>query len=127
MPVMKGLNTALYVNDKVVAGGTSFLCSQSTSAIDVTDRIALEWNEYLPGLRGWSLNTQGSYIVNAEGLTLLQQAFLTNQPVKVIMQLDSTKKLSGEAVITDFPINAAYNTSSKYSIKLMGTGALTYV
>lgn len=125
MPAMKGLTTALSVNDKIVAGGTSFVHTPTAAPIDVTNKIECEWAEYLPGLKQWTITSQGVYVTDSEGLEALQQAFLDSQEIKVTINLGN-KVLTGNAVITSFPINTVYSDSGKYQIQLQGTGALTY-
>ena len=48
---------------------------------------------------------------------------MNNKPVEVSINVGS-QKLKGNALITEFPLNAVFNKEFKYTLKLLGTGAL---
>lgn len=123
--VAKGLVTGLYINDQLVAGGTSTLFSQSSSPIDITNLIKYDWAEFLSGLKTWEVSEAGVYILNTESLYLIQEKFLSGEVVVVKLEIGN-QKFIGNAIVTDFPIGATYNNSYKYSITLRGTGPLQY-
>lgn len=123
--VAKGFLTTLNVNNKPVAGGLSSILSQSIEAINITNKITYEWSEYLSGVRNWSIQSSGMYVVNESSLQLIEELFLEGEPVEVSLK-NGNKILKGMAIITEFPINSTYSDSNRYSIKLQGTGPLKY-
>ena len=48
---------------------------------------------------------------------------MNNQSIKVSISVGNNT-LSGNALITDFPLSAIFNKEFKYNIRLLGTGAL---
>ena len=48
---------------------------------------------------------------------------MNNKPVEVSINVGS-QQLKGNALITEFPLNAVFNKEFKYTLKLLGTGAL---
>lgn len=123
--VAKGLTTVLYVNDMLVAGGTTTSLSQSSTPIDISNQIEHQWAEYLPGFKTWAIQNTGFYILNEESLLLIEQAFLQGDKVKIKLKIGN-RFLVGSAIIADFPLNSTYDDNYKYIIRLQGCGALKY-
>jgi predicted secreted protein len=78
----------------------------------------------MAGKKSWSILCSGLYITTDKAFSLLEDAFMNNKTVEVLVSFGTTK-LRGNAIITDFPISSVFNKEFKYSIKLLGTGALT--
>lgn len=123
--VAKGFLVSLQINEKVVAGGISSALSQTAEPLDVSDLISIQWSEFLSGLRNWSIQSQGVYVLDEESLSLIEQTFISGDEIQVAFSLGG-KNFKGTGIITSFPINTTYNDSAKYSIRIQGTGALTY-
>lgn len=111
------------VDDKIVGGQTNVQLNQKRASIDITNKIKSDWAEALPGLKTWSIKCNGVYVIDNEGYNALEKSFLDNTEVKVIMKIGE-KRLTGNALITDFPLSSGFNTQFKYSIDLLGNGAL---
>lgn len=125
--IQQGINVLLMVNDIPVGGQQNISLSRSASSIDITNRIQNEWKESLSGLKTWSVNCQGVYIINEDGFNLLEDAFLNNLEIDVIICLSADKKYQGKAIITSFPLSSSFNSEFKYSINLLGNGALEQI
>jgi predicted secreted protein len=91
--------------------------------IDITNKINGEWAENLAGTKSWSILCQGLYISNDKSFGLLEEAFMNNTPITVALTVGE-KQLTGNALITDFPLSAVFNKEFKYNVRLLGTGAL---
>ena len=124
-PVAKGLTTALYINNTLVAGGTGISLSQSSASVDISNQIEYQWTEYVSGLKTWAIQKTGFYILDEESLLLVEQAFLRGDKVKVKLKIGN-RFLVGDAIIIDFPLNSTYDDNYKYIIRLQGCGALKY-
>lgn len=96
---------------------------RQAQVINITNKINSEWSENLSGTKSWSLSCSGLYVVNDKSFALLEDAFMNNKPVEVSINVGS-QQLKGNALITEFPLNAVFNKEFKYTLKLLGTGAL---
>lgn len=124
--VQRSIDIILYVNDIAVAGQENVKISRSMSPINITNTLNSEWRENISGLKSWSVNGEGCYVKNSKSLAMLENAFLNNEEItiKIIM---GKKYYRGQALITDFPLNAVFNTQFKYTISLLGTGELRLI
>ena len=119
----KSIDIILKINGKVIGGQQNAMLMRQAEMINITNRINGEWQESLAGVKSWSINCGGLYIIDAPGLALLEDAFYNNQKITVSFAIGN-RQYEGECLIVDFPLNAVFNTQFKYSLKLLGTGAL---
>lgn len=124
--VNKSLDVVVSINGKVVGGQQNAQFSQQRSSINITNKIDPQWQENLAGTRSWNVRCTGLYVMNSEALADIQDAFMTDKTVTVSLTIDG-KQYSGETIITDFPLNAIFDSGLKYSLTLLGTGPLTQV
>lgn len=123
MGVQHGIGVVLSVGEKVLAGQREISLSRSADSIDITNRIKADWGENLSGLKTWSINCNGMYVLDSESFSLLEDAYMNNLDVDVKISF-SNKEYSGKAIITKFPLSSVYNIQYKYSITLLGNGEL---
>lgn len=121
---VRSIDTIIYLNGVALGGQQGANLIRQTEAIDITNRINSDWAESLAGKKSWNINCSGLYITNDRAFGLLEDAFMNNKTVEVLITFGSTK-LKGNAIITDFPLSSVFNKEFKYNIKLLGTGALT--
>ena len=121
--VARSIDTIIRLNGVALGGQQGANLVRQTEAIDITNRINSEWSESLVGKKSWSIVCSGLYITNDKAFELLEDAFMNNKAVEVLISFGSTK-LKGNAIITDFPLSSMFNKEFKYNIKLLGTGAL---
>ena len=121
--VARSIDTVIRLNGVVLAGQQGANLIRQTEAIDITNRINGDWAESMAGKKSWSIVCSGLYITNNQAFSLLEDAFMNNQTIEILVFFGS-KKLKGNAIITDFPLNSIFNKEFKYNIKLLGTGAL---
>jgi len=124
--VQQGIDVILYINNKAVAGQQNVSLNRSSSPLDITNKITGDWQERLIGLRTWSINCSGLYIVNSTSYSLLEGAFMNNNDIEVEIRIKD-KTYKGNAIITSFPLSAGYNGQFQYRIALLGNGALETV
>lgn len=123
MEINKSINTIISIGKKVLAGQQNAVLNQSSQAIDITNKIDPEWQESLAGTKMWNITCSGVYVMNADSLTALQEAFMTNTAVDVSIDLNGTQYV-GSAIITNFPLNTTFSQELKYNLTLLGTGPL---
>lgn len=122
--VARSIDTVIRLNGVALGGQQGANLIRQTEAIDITNRINGDWAESLAGKKSWNIVCSGLYVVNNRAFNLLEDAFMNNKAVEVLISFGTTK-LKGNAIITDFPLNSLFNKEFKYNIKLLGTGALT--
>lgn len=121
--VARSIDTVIRLNGVALGGQQGANLIRQTEAIDITNRINGDWTESLAGKKSWNIVCSGLYITNDRAFGLLEDAFMNNKTVEILISFGSTK-LKGNAIITDFPLSSVFNKEFKYSIKLLGTGAL---
>lgn len=121
--VGRSIDTVISLNGMALGGQQGANLIRQAEAIDITNRINGEWSESLVGKKSWNIVCSGLYITNDKAFSLLENAFMNNEIVEVLISFGKTR-LKGNALITDFPLNSVFNKEFKYNIKLLGTGAL---
>ena len=121
--VGRSIDTVISLNGVALGGQQGANLIRQAEAIDITNRINGEWSESLVGKKSWNIVCSGLYITNDKAFSLLENAFMNNEIVEVLIAFGKTR-LKGNALITDFPLNSVFNKEFKYNIKLLGTGAL---
>lgn len=121
--IQRGIDTILKINDIAVAGQLNAILKRSMSPINITNQIKGEWEDSLAGAKTWSVSCGGAYVNGANSLSLLESAFMNNTEIEVIFSLGE-KTYKGKGLITNFPLNASYNSQLKYTIDILGIGAL---
>ena len=121
--VGRSIDTVIRLNGVALGGQQGANLIRQAEAIDITNRINGEWSESLVGKKSWNIVCSGLYITNDQAFSLLENAFMNNEIVEVLISFGKTR-LKGNALITDFPLNSVFNKEFKYNIKLLGTGAL---
>lgn len=121
--VQQGVNVILKVDGVPVGGQINTNLTRSQSSIDITNKINGEWQQNLSGLKTWSINCSGVYIRSQEALEALEDAFMNNKEIEALIDL-GMYLYKGYCYITDFPTGAVYNNQYRYTITLLGNGAL---
>ena len=121
--IQAGLNVVLKINNKPVAGQQNAILNRSMVPINITNHINSDWKESLGGTHTWKIKCNGMYVVSADSLKELEDAFMNNDELDVSIAFNG-KNYFGRALITDFPVSSIYNAQFKYDISLLGTGEL---
>lgn len=120
---MRGFDCLLSINGEAVAAQINADLKRAVKASDVSDRIAMDWEESLPGLKNWTVTCTGAYVTNDTALLALEDAFVNKTMLDITLKSD-VLTYKGKAFITSFPIGAQFNKDVTYTIQLQGTGAL---
>lgn len=110
-----------------VGGQQGLTINRSADSIEVTSKDTEGgWKSKIAGMKEWSIDTDGIYVVNDDSHKELTKAFENGDPVciKVINAKAKKGMFGGLAVVTDYSIEAPYDDSMTYSISLEGMGAL---
>ena len=110
-----------------VAGQQSFTLNRSAESIDTTSKDTQGgWASKTAGMKEWSIDTDGIYVMGDRSHSILSKAFENGDPVCIKVVNVKLKKgmFGGLAVVTDYPIEAPYDDSVTYSMSLEGIGAL---
>lgn len=119
----KSINVALYLDNIPLGGQQNATIIRQAEMIDITNKINDDWTKSLAGKKSWSIQCSGLYVIDDRAFSLLENAFMNNQSIKVSISVGNNT-LSGNALITDFPLSAIFNKEFKYNIRLLGIGAL---
>ncbi|WP_034328678.1 phage major tail protein, TP901-1 family [Alkaliphilus transvaalensis] len=121
----KGVDFIIKVGDKVLGGQRGGTLNRTAEMIDTTTKSSAGWKENEASYKEWSIASDGLLVETDEAFTLLETAYMNGEKVMVELSTAAGNKYSGEALITDFPIEAPYDDSATYSVTLQGTGPLT--
>lgn len=130
MGKVKGIKCKVQVVDsidtptpKILGGQRSATLNRSAESLDATSKDS-DWKENLQGMKEWSVDADGLLIESDEAYDMLEEAFMDDGEVGVIITLPSGKKYSGNAVITDFPLEFPYDDLVTYTVAFTGNGPL---
>lgn len=129
---MRGLDVLIKVNvgtedsPEYVAVGAQRGASMSRSAetLDKTSKDSDGWQESLAGLKSWTISTDGLLILDDEGYTALEDAYMMSENVLVQFSTKSGTMYEGEAIITTIDLDAPYDDLTTYTAEFQGTGEL---
>lgn len=111
-----------------ISGQQGLTINRSAETIEINSKDTEGgWKGKLAGMKEWSIDTDGLYVLDDTSHTILSEAF-ENGDLVCIKVYDAKRKkgmFGGLAVITDYPIEAPYDDAVTYTIKLDGTGKLT--
>lgn len=120
---MKGFDTTIKISDVVVAAQVNGSLNMSTSTKNISDLITLGWEEHIAYIKGWTMNLSGAYIIDGAAFTELKLAFIKAKPVAI--ELSSPEgRFGGQAIITNFNINAPFDRGVTYNIQVKGISSL---
>ena len=128
----RGLNVIISIKKgseyKVVGGQRGATLNRGSETSDVSNKATGgAWKEFITGAKEWSIDGDGILIDGDEAFGLLEEAFLAGTIVDVKIGDDTGWGFQGNAIITDFPVEAPYDDALSYSMTLQGTGALNKV
>lgn len=129
----RGINFLIYIGDEdgesftKVAGQRGGTFTPSSDEIDLTSKDNYGFADRDYGIQDWTIDGDGVFIEGDASHDLIMDAFLARQPVRVRWQFPSGKRYEGDAIISEFPIEAPYDDVATYSLSLLGKGAFREV
>lgn len=123
----RGLNVLVTTgSDKILGGQRGATLNRGSETLDVSNKATGgAWKEFIAGAKEWSIDCDGILIDGDASFAELESAFLSGDVIKVKIGDDAGWGYTGDAIITDFPIEAPYDDALTYAVTLQGTGALT--
>jgi len=109
---------------KKLGGQRGATLNRTKETIESTTKDSNGWREYKSGFKEWSLDCDGTVVVNDEAYDMLEDAFDDKTPIQARVLMPSGKEYSGDVLITDFPIELPYDDLVTYSLSLTGSGQL---
>lgn len=111
-----------------VAGQQGLSIARGAESIEVTSKDTVGgWKSFITGMKEWSIDNDGLYILDSNSHKALSTAFENGDPV--CLRIDDRKHtkplFGGLACITQYDLEAPYDDSMTYSISFQGMGALT--
>lgn len=110
-----------------VAGQQGLTINRSADTVETTSKDTKGgWKSQIAGMKEWSVDTDGAYVMGAESHKLLQKYFGNGDMICIkIVDVKETKSLfGGLAVLTDYSLEAPYDDAMTYSCSFSGSGAL---
>lgn len=110
-----------------VAGQQGLTINRSSDSIEVSSKDTVGgWKSSITGMKEWSIDNDGLYVISSETHKLLGASFEKGDPVclKVIDGKQKKALFGGLAYITDYSLEAPYDDAMTYSISFSGTGPL---
>ena len=104
----------------------TFSLHLTSEPTDVTSRDSAWFREYLDGHRGWTIDFDGLFISSDPAKKVLMEIWenRTFASLTVILTDANSVTYSGEAILTDYSLDGAYEDAEQASGSLQGTGAL---
>lgn len=120
------------VNKSALLGGQrNATLNRSAETIDATSKDTEgNWMESIAGFKSWGIEMEAAYVADDAAYKVLEDAYLKGDNVYVLIIFGQPSNesvgnaMTGEATITDFPIEVPYNDLVTYSLTLTGSGAL---
>jgi predicted secreted protein len=134
--VFNGTNLVVLVGSEVIAHATSCSLSVSADLPDATTKQSGGWAEEIPGLRSWSLTTDGLATVEPTGTNYVVGDIFsalngrTKLAVKFTTANGSTAIAGdlyweGDAYVESIDMTGDMESPVTYSVSFTGTGDLT--
>ena len=128
MAYEKGINFVISVGTNQIGGQRGATLNRTNTVLDVTTKDSNGWVENLPGGNEWSIEADGLVVVDDTGYAALESAFENGTIVSVALtNTVSDDRYEGQAIISEFPLEATYEDAATYTVTLTGTGALSKV
>ena len=135
MATQRGMDFLIKVNTgtelspvwTAVGGQRGATLNRSSDSMETTYKGTDGFKTFEPGFKEWSIDADGMLVDSDTGFDELETAFENSDKVMVELTYSEAGGTvwSGEAIISDFPVEAPYDDMATYSISLQGTGALT--
>lgn len=110
-----------------IAGQQSLTINRSADTIETTSKDTKGgWKSQVAGMKEWSVDSDGAYIMGAESHKELQKYFESGDLlcIKIVDIKESKSLFGGLAVLTEYTLEAPYDDAMTYSCSLAGNGPL---
>lgn len=128
---ISGTNLLLIVASNAVATSTNCSCVLNTDMRDISNKDSAGWKSVLPGMRNWTLSTEGLISFDQTyNYTYFMNLQINKTRVAVKFQSTNTAGdiyFSGYAYVTSVSASAQNEANATFTVSMVGDGALTAV
>ncbi|QQK75155.1 phage major tail protein, TP901-1 family [Salicibibacter cibarius] len=110
---------------KFIGGQREATLNREKEEIDATHKLTAGWAYNLAGQGSWSIEMDGVMLEDDESLELLDDAFENDETIHVHWTNKSGTNYEGDAILTDYPIEAPMDDVMTYSMTFNGQGKYT--
>lgn len=110
-----------------IAGQQSLTINRSADTVETTSKDTKGgWKSQMAGMKEWSIDSDGAYVMGAESHKELQKYFESGDLmcIKIVDIKESKPLFGGLAVLTEYTLEAPYDDAMTYSCSIAGNGAL---
>nr|DAL10529.1 MAG TPA_asm: major tail protein [Caudoviricetes sp.] len=110
-----------------IAGQQSLTINRSADTVETTSKDTKGgWKSQMAGMKEWSIDSDGAYVMCAESHKELQKYFESGDLmcIKIVDIKESKPLFGGLAVLTEYTLEAPYDDAMTYSCSIAGNGAL---
>ncbi len=110
-----------------ISGQQGLTINRSADTVEVTSKDTVGgWKSQIAGMKEWSIDNDGVFVLGAESHKLLGQYFTDSELVclKIIDAKEKKSLFGGLACVTDYSLEAPYDDAMTYSLSLAGNGPL---
>lgn len=110
-----------------IAGQQSLTINRSADTVETTSKGTKGgWKSQMAGMKEWSIDSDGAYVMGAESHKELQKYFESGDLmcIKIVDIKESKPLFGGLAVLTEYTLEAPYDDAMTYSCSIAGNGAL---
>lgn len=110
-----------------IAGQQSLTINRSADIVETTSKDTKGgWKSQMAGMKEWSIDSDGAYVMGAESHKELQKYFESGDLmcIKIVDIKESKPLFGGLAVLTEYTLEAPYDDAMTYSCSIAGNGAL---
>lgn len=110
-----------------IAGQQSLTINRSADTVETTSKDTKGgWKSQMAGMKEWSIDSDGAYVMGAESHKELQKYFESGDLmcIKIVDIKESKPLFGGLAVLTEYTLEAPFDDAMTYSCSIAGNGAL---
>lgn len=111
----------------VIGGQSGATLSLETNLTETTSKDDGQWASSVPGVRSWSIETEGFVVVDDAAQAELENIWLTNGSLNAEINFPSGKQYAGKVLIESQSFEMPQDDAVSFSVSFTGTGPLTIV
>ena len=127
-----GKDTLLYIASKqtpltwlLVGGQKNSPLKEQADSLDGSDKSSGGWKKGIPGMKSWSIEYDGLYVLNDNAVDILRYSFREGKAVYVRVEYPDGSYKQGWANTTSFEDNNASDVIQTLKVSLTGYGAIS--
>lgn len=133
MPAVSGVTAFLYVNTGTsvsptytkVAGQRGATLNRAMETIDTTTKDDYPWKTNIASWKEWSVECEALLISGDGGYNQLLSMWANQSAILVRVIEPDGSTWTGNALLTEFPVELPHDDAVSLNVTLQGTGALT--